>query len=85
MGGIDDDRANEHEVDIAVAVGNLINDDNKDEIHRNDIDSAPPAFVRELIDRLGLLKDGIRVREGAPRRLSDLTWGYGILGPMIRK
>jgi len=71
--GIDDGRADELELDVAVGAGYLLRD--KERVCRGDTGSAGGAFVEELIGRLNRLRDGIRVRDGVE--------GYSLTGDEI--
>lgn len=71
--GIDDGRADELELDVAVGAGYLLRD--KEQVCERDTGSAGGAFVEELIGRLSRLRDGIRVRDGVE--------GYSLTGDKI--
>ena len=60
--GIDDAKADEFGLDVAVGAGYLLKD--KEQVCERDTGSAGGAFVEELIGRLSRLRDGIRVRDG---------------------
>ena len=60
--GIDDAKADEFELDVAVGAGYLLRD--KEQVCERDTGSAGGALVEELIGRLRGLRDGVRVREG---------------------